>query len=68
MREDKKENFCTSFGPGYRNRTLVRKIQIWPICASSEPDVMLEELQPDEVQVQKISFLNQEIRLIQPKD
>lgn len=44
MKEDKKENFCTSFGPGYRNRTLVRKIQIWPICASSEPDIVLEEL------------------------
>lgn len=44
MKEDKKENFCTSFGPGYRTRTFIRKIQIYPICASSEPDVVLEEL------------------------
>lgn len=54
MKEDKKENFCTSFGPGYRNCTLIRKIQIWPICASSEPDVVLEELPTEPFRFEKI--------------
>ena len=33
-----------SFGPGYRKFKSVREIQVCPICASSEPDVVLEEL------------------------
>jgi hypothetical protein len=32
------------FGPGYRSRAFLREIQICPICASSEPDIVLEEL------------------------
>ena len=32
------------FGPGYRSFTSVRDVRICPICASSEPDVALEEL------------------------
>lgn len=32
------------FGPGYRNFESVREIQVCPICASSEPDIVLEEL------------------------
>ena len=64
MKEDKKENFCTSFGPGYRNRTLVRKIQIWPICASSEPDVVLEELPTEPFRFESIGTeANQAFRI-----
>lgn len=33
-----------SFGPGYRKFTGIRKVDICPICASSEPDIVLEEL------------------------
>lgn len=33
-----------SFGPGYRKFTGIRKIDICPICSSSEPDIVLEEL------------------------
>lgn len=32
------------FGPGYRIFESVREIQVCPICASSEPDIVLEEL------------------------
>lgn len=44
MREDRKKEIRTSFGPGYRECTPVREVRICPICASSEPDVVLEEL------------------------
>lgn len=44
MREDEKKESCTCFGPGYRKCTPVREVRICPICASSEPDIVLEEL------------------------
>lgn len=44
MIENKVKEFCTYFGPGYRKCTPVREVQICPICASSEPDIVLEEL------------------------
>lgn len=44
MREDEKKESCTCFGPGYRNCVPIREVQICPICASSEPDIVLEEL------------------------
>lgn len=44
MREDEKKESRTCFGPGYRKSTFIREIQICPICASSEPDIVLEEL------------------------
>ena len=44
MRENESKEPCTCFGPGYRKRTSVREVQICPICASSEPDIVLEEL------------------------
>lgn len=44
MREDNEKKNSYTFGPGYRTRTSVREIQICPICASSEPDIVLEEL------------------------
>lgn len=54
MREDEKKEFCTCFGPGYRKRTLVRQVQICPICASSEPDIVLEELPTEPFRFEKI--------------
>lgn len=44
MREDEKKESYTCFGPGYRKSVFVREVRICPICASSEPDVALEEL------------------------
>lgn len=43
MRETEKKS-CTCFGPGYRECTSIREVQICPICASSEPDIVLEAL------------------------
>lgn len=33
-----------SFGPGYRDFSSLRQVRLCPICASSEPDIVLEEL------------------------
>lgn len=56
MRENEEKEFCTSFGPGYRERTLVRKVQICPICASSEPDIVLEELPTEPFRFERIGI------------
>lgn len=52
---NKKENdkLCMCFGPGYRESTFVREVQICPICASSEPDVVLEELPTEPFRFEK---------------
>lgn len=42
-----------SFGPGYRKFTAVREIQICPICASSEPDIVLSELPTERFRFEK---------------
>lgn len=41
------------FGPGYRKHTFVREVQICPICASSEPDIVLEELPTEPFRFEK---------------
>lgn len=53
MRETEKES-CTCFGPGYRKCTLIREVQICPICASSEPDIVLEELPTEPFRFEKV--------------
>nr|DAF72171.1 MAG TPA: hypothetical protein [Microviridae sp.] len=53
MRETEK-NSCTCFGPGYRNCTPIREVQICPICASSEPDIVLEELPTEPFRFEKV--------------
>lgn len=40
----KENSDLKKFGPGYRSFDSVREIQICPICASSEPDIVVEEL------------------------
>lgn len=47
------ESEPVSFGPGYRKFTGVRKIDICPICSSSEPDVVLEELPTEKFRFEK---------------
>lgn len=54
MKEEKNIEICTCFGPGYRKRTPVREVQICPICASSEPDIVLEELPTEPFRFEKI--------------
>lgn len=41
------------FGPGYRSFVLVRDVQICPICASSEPDIALEELPTEQFRFER---------------
>ena len=41
------------FGPGYRNFESVRDIRLCPICASSEPDIVLEELPTEPFRFEK---------------
>lgn len=53
MRETEKKS-CTCFGPGYRECTPIREVQICPICASSEPDIVLEELPTEPFRFEKI--------------
>ena len=42
-----------SFGPGYRKFKAVREIQVCPICSSSEPDIVLEELPTERFRFEK---------------
>lgn len=63
--ERKEENkSCVCFGPGYRKHTSVREVQICPICASSEPDIVLEELPTEPFRFEKIGTEeNESIRI-----
>lgn len=54
MNEDKKNKDCACFGPGYRETTFIREVQICPICASSEPDIVLEELPTEPFRFEKV--------------
>lgn len=45
---------CACFGPGYRKCASVREVQILPICASSDPDIALEELPTEPFRFEKI--------------
>ena len=53
-KEEYKPRVC--FGPGYRNRDResIREIVLCPICASSEPDIVLEELPTEPFRFEKI--------------
>lgn len=48
---DKNSNI--NFGPGYRIYKPVRDVCICPICASSEPDIVLEELPTEQFRFEK---------------
>lgn len=54
MNKDNKNNSCVCFGPGYREAIFVREVQIFPICASSEPDIVLEELPTEPFRFEKV--------------
>ena len=50
-KEECKISFC--FGPGFRRRKPVREVSLCPICASSEPDIVLEELPTERFRFEK---------------
>ena len=52
--DKKNDEYCACFGPGYRKCTSIREVQILPICASSDPDVVLEELPTEPFRFEKI--------------
>lgn len=53
MKENKIKNTPVSFGPGYRKFTAVREVCFCPICSSSEPDIVLEELPTERFRFEK---------------
>lgn len=53
MKENKVNVKDVSFGPGYRKFASVREVSICPICASSEPDIVLEELPTESFRFEK---------------
>lgn len=54
MKEKEECKSYVCFGPGYRKREPVREVQICPICASSDPDIVLEELPTESFRFEKI--------------
>lgn len=54
MKEKEEHKTCVCFGPGYRKHASVREVQICPICASSEPDIVLEQLPTEPFRFEKI--------------
>lgn len=53
MDNKEKNTSCVCFGPGYRRRESVREVCLCPICASSEPDIVLEELPTEPFRFEK---------------
>lgn len=53
MKEKEECKSYVCFGPGYRKRESVREVQICPICASSEPDIVLEELPTEQFRFER---------------
>lgn len=55
---EKKEEYksCVCFGPGYRTRKResIREVLLCPICSSSEPDIVLEELPTEPFRFEKV--------------
>lgn len=45
---------CVCFGPGYRKHESVREVYLCPICASSEPDIVLDPLPTEPFRFEKI--------------
>lgn len=52
--DEKRNESCVCFGPGYRKSTPIREVQICPICSSSEPDIVLEELPTEPFRFEKV--------------
>lgn len=61
MNKEKNVESCLCFGPGYRKHASVREVQICPICSSSEPDIVLEELPTEKFRFEKVGTEENEI-------
>ena len=53
-KEKNKSYTGTRFGVGYRMYESVREVRICPVCASSSPDIVLEELPTEPFRFEKI--------------
>lgn len=53
MKEKEECKSYVCFGPGYRKYEPVREVCLCPICASSEPDIVLEELPTESFRFEK---------------
>lgn len=58
-KEEHKSFVC--FGPGYRKHESVREVCLCPICASSEPDIVLEELPTEPFRFEKTGTEESEV-------
>ena len=59
--EKKEYKTSTCFGPGYRKYESVREVCLCPICASSEPDIVLEELPTESFRFEKTGTEDNEV-------
>lgn len=64
MKEKEAVNSYVCFGPGYRKHTYVREVQICPICASSEPDIVLEALPTESFRFEKVGTEDEDNEII----
>lgn len=53
MKREEKKGSCFCFGPGYRKSTSVREVYLCPVCSSSDPDIVLEELPTEQFRFEK---------------
>lgn len=61
MKEKEEFKSYVCFGPGYRKREPIREVCLCPICASSEPDIVLEELPTEPFRFEKIGTEENEV-------
>lgn len=54
MKEKEECKSYVCFGPGYRKCEPIREVCLCPICASSEPDIVLEELPTEPFRFEKV--------------
>lgn len=61
MKEKEECKSYVCFGPGYRKRESIREVRLCPICASSEPDIVLEELPTEPFRFEKVGTGEDEV-------
>lgn len=61
MKEKEEYKSYVCFGPGYRKREPIREVCLCPICASSEPDIVVEELPTEPFRFEKVGTEENEV-------
>lgn len=61
MKEKEECKSYVCFGPGYRKREPIREVCLCPICASSEPDIVLEALPTEPFRFEKVGTDEDEV-------